>query len=263
MRQGRTRAALVMFTLVTVLFCLTLGTSAAFADQGGDNVSTATTATLPIVALTGSLDSTTTDCRDVFKIHLNRGQTLSASIIASAGTDFDLMLYRSTVPSIDETKTPRMMWSGGPTSTERFTFMAADSGDYLLDVHAWSGAGSYVLNAKIVPAVNFNIGYLSVPKSAKKGYRVYVSARVTPAYNGVYSPVYFYFYRYENGKYRRKAIFVGDGRRNPGGAYSKLTASYKFPKRGKWRVRAEFWDEAHWDKLHGNKFTSYKYITIK
>jgi hypothetical protein len=68
----------VTIALVTMVFCLTLGTGAAFANPGGDNVSTAIpTPTLPLFA-TGSLDSTTTDTRDVYAITLVEGQTYEA-----------------------------------------------------------------------------------------------------------------------------------------------------------------------------------------
>jgi hypothetical protein len=38
-----------------------------------------------------------------------------------------------------------------------------------------------------------------------------------------------------------------------------VSTKYKFPKKGKWRVYAFFWDQAH----PRGVFTSYKRITIK
>jgi hypothetical protein len=260
MGSHRMRTTMMTGVVVAVMLCTALATSFAFANPGGDNVSTAIQQALPL-SVTGSLDSTTTDERDVYAITLAKGQTLEASMTVTSpapDTNFDIMLYKgSTTPSIDETNTLPSMWGNGPLY-EHFTFMAATGGTYYLDVHAWKGAGNYALDAKIVDAVKFKIGSLSLPKSAKKGKKVKVAAVVTPAYNGANSPVFFYFYRYEGGKYRRKTMRVGNGIRNPGEANSKLSVTYKFPKKGKWRVRAEFWDQAH-----NSKFTGYKYIKIK
>jgi hypothetical protein len=248
--------------VLPMLLCGAVGAGVAFANPGADTPATAISQALPIVGLTGSLDSTTTDQRDIYAITLAKGETLDASLAVTnptLGTNFDLLLYKPGTVSIDETNAVPYpaMWGNGPLY-EHFTFMAAAGGTYYLDVYGWKGAGTYTVDARIIPAVKFTIGSLSVPKSAKKGKKVTVSTVVTPAYNGTYSPAYFYFYRYEGGKYKRKAMKVGGGIRNPGEARSKLTASYKFPKKGKWRVRAEFWDEAH-----SSKFTSYKYIKIK
>lgn len=260
MRTRTRHGVVILGAIVSALVLTAFSPALAFAKSGGSNVSDA----WPILSLPfstpGALDATDT-VRDTFSVNLTRGQTLDASITvtnADPGTNFDLLLYKPSVTSISETSSAfPAMWGNGPLH-EHFTFMAADPGKYTLDVFAWKGAGDYLLDVKIVPAVKFSVGSLSVPKSAKKGRRVKVSAIVRPAYNGVYTPVYFYFYRYEHGKYRRKAIVDGTGIRNPGEALSKLTATYKFPKTGKWRVRAEFWDEAHY-----SKFTSYKYIRIK
>jgi hypothetical protein len=269
MRFSRMRSGLVAAAVVTALLCPAMGTGFAFADTGGNDISSATPMALPISGLTGSLESTPTESRDVFAITLSRGQTLEASMTVTSAdtpdTDFDLLLYAPGTPAVDDVNWAHMerlwMWGHGPLH-ERWTYMAGHEGaytrTYYLDVHAYKGSGDYILDAKIVPAVAFKIGSLSVPKSAKKGKTVKVSAFVTPEYNSYYSPAYFHFYRYERGKYRRKAIKVGTGLRNLGVSKDKLTATYKFPKTGKWRVRAEFWDEAH-----SSKFTSYKYIRIK
>jgi Bacterial pre-peptidase C-terminal domain len=258
MRLHRLRTLIFAGALIAALTCTALGTGFAFAKSGGDNVSDA----WPILSLPfstpGSLDSTSA-VRDVFSVHLQSGQTLDASMTADLGTDFDLFLYGPKVTSIDETTTPRMTWSAGPTSVEHFTFMAADSGTYYLDVHAFSGSGLYTLDAKIIPAVKFKTGWLTLQKSAKKGKNVKTTVTVTPAYNGTYSPINFYFYRYENHKYKKKATKWGGGTKNPGGTKTVFYTNYKFPKKGKWRVRAGFWDEAHRHEV----FTSYKYITIK
>ncbi|HEY5541083.1 MAG TPA: hypothetical protein VIL41_06485 [Coriobacteriia bacterium] len=263
MRYSKIRSGLVTAVVVVALLCPAMGVGFAFADAGGNDIANATPMALPITGLTGSLESTTTESRDVFAITLGRGQTLEASMTVTsadtADTDFDMLLYAPGSTVIDDvnwTVVPRM-WGMGWLH-EHWTFMAADRGTYYLDVHAYKGSGDYILGAKIVPAVKFRIGSLSLPKSAKKGKKVKVSAVVTPAYNGYYSPVFFRFYRYEHGKYRRKAIKEGTGIRNPGEAKSKLSATYKFSKKGKWRVRAEFWDEAH-----SSKYTSYKYIKIR
>lgn len=253
-------------TIITVALSATLvfgalGAEAALATPGGDNVSSAV-ATITPLSVTGSVDASTTDCRDVFKIWLRSGQTLEASVDGTdTGLDLDLYLYGSKVTLIDEKTTWPSMWSAGETSKERFTYMAANSGYYYLDVQAFRGAGDYTLSARILPtAVPFSISWLTAPKKAKKGSLTRFSVKVAPAYNGSYSPVWFHFYRYEKGKYRKK---TGDGKlatgyRNPGEASSELFYKYRFPKKGKWRVRAEFWDEAH-----NSKFTKYKVVTVR
>jgi hypothetical protein len=258
MKVRSVRPTLAMVALFVALLCMTVGAGIAPANPGGDNISSAIPSALPL-AVTGSLDSTSSDVRDVYAVTLSEGQTLDVSMVASAGTDFDLMLYRSSTTNIDETSSPRAMWSSGPTSTEHFTYVVSDAGTYYIDVHAWAGAGGYSMNAQIVPAVKFTLGGLTVPKSAKKGKKVKVSAWVTPSYNGSYSPIYFQFSRYENKKYKEKAFVSGSGKRNPGQAKSILTYTYKFPKKGKWRVTAFFWDEAHKAGLKSKP----KYITIK
>jgi hypothetical protein len=260
MRLHGFRTNFLVAALVATLAFGAFGTEAALATPGGDNISSAVTTGLPLVNVAGSLDSTTTDCRDVFKIYLGSGKTLDASVdgTGTENLDLDLVLYRPNATSINETATPRAMWSVGASSKEHFTFMAAVAGYYYLDVHAWAGAGDYTLNARIIPTVPFSIGSLTLPKKAKKGAQVRVSAMVTPGYNGLYSPVWFQFQRYEKGKYRQKAEKLATGYRNPGAASSELFYRYRFAKKGKWRVRAEFWDEAH-----KSKFTKYKNITIR
>jgi hypothetical protein len=260
MRFHRFRTTSLVAALTAALIFGAFGAEAALATSGGDNISSAVATGLPL-SVAGSLDSTTTDCRDVFKIYLGSGQTLDASVdgTGTSDLDLDLFLYSPGVTSIDETSTRWAMKSAGPAGRpEHFTFMAAAAGYYYLDVQGYAGAGDYTLNARIIPAVPFSIGSLTLPKKAKKGAQVRVSAVVTPAYNGLYSPVWFHFYRYEKGKYRQKAEKLATGYRQPSDPNSTLSYKYRFPKKGKWRVRAEFWDEAH-----KSKFTKYKIITIR
>jgi hypothetical protein len=241
--------------LVFGAFCA----EAALATPGGDNISSAVVTATPLSVL-GSVDASTTDKRDVFKIWLPAGKTLEASVDGTGtGLDLDLYLYGSKTTSIDEKTTRPVMWSAGETSRERFTYMAADAGYYYLDVHAFSGVGDYTLNARILPAaVPFSINWLTAPKKARKGALTRFAVKLTPAYNGSYSPVWFHFYRYEKGKYRKKAEKLATGYRTPGAASSELFYKYRFPKKGKWRVRAEFWDEAH-----KSKYTKYKVVTVR
>lgn len=259
MRLHGFRTTFLVAALAATLVFGAFGVEAALATSGGDNTSSAAATGLPL-SVAGSLDATATDCRDVFKIYLGSGQTLDASVdgTGTENLDLDLLLYKPNITSINETTTPRAMWSAGASSKEHFTFIAVDKGYYYLDVHAWAGVGDYTLNARIIPAVPFRIGSLTLPKKAKKGAQVRVSAVVTPGYNGLYSPVWFHFCRYEKGKYRQKTEKLAAGYRNPGAANSTLFYKYRFPKKGKWRVRAEFWDEAH-----KSTYTKYKNITIK
>lgn len=255
----RTFSAVV---LTAVLVFGAAGMDTALATSGGEGIGDATSVTLPL-NITGSLDATTSDSRDVFQFTLAAGQTLSASVIASTSvpnTDFDLLLLRPGTATIDDLtlNSSVAMWGDGALR-ESFTFMAADAGTYYLDVHAFSGAGEYTLAAQIVPAVPYQFTSILVPKRAKKGLRTLVSAVVSPGYNGYYSPVWFHFYRYEGGKYRRKAEKVAVGVRYPHAGSMTLSCKYRFAKKGKWRVRAEFWDEAHTKSM----YSKYKYITIK
>ena len=240
----RIRAVVVMGALLTLMICMTMGASVALANPGGDTTAEAFVSALPLSA-TGSLDTSTTDVRDFYAITLAKGQTLDASMTGDPGTDFDLFLYPPGTTTVSEGSTLRATWSTGPASVEHFTFMAAEAGTYYIDVRAWTGQGAYALDAKIIDAITFKLGGLTVPKSAKKGKSVKVSAWVTPGYNGIYSPIAFGFFHWEKKKWKLIAVKGGSGRRHPGEGKTVLTASYKFPKKGSWRVAALFLDEAH------------------
>jgi hypothetical protein len=260
MKMRSTWRALVTCVVLAAALLATMGLGTALGIPGGDTPGTAfSVSSLPLAPPPATLDAATSDTRDIYAITLHEGETLDASILGPTGADFDLFLYKPGTASIDETADVPYSWSAGAGSNEHLTFMASDTGVYYLDVHAYSGAGTYTLDAHLIAPVSFSMSKLTIAKSAKKGRAVKTSVTVAPAYNGYYSPIEFYYYRYEAKKWKRKAIKVAGGQRNPGQASSVLSYSYKFPKKGKWRVRASFWDEAHPHEI----LTGYKYITIK
>jgi len=79
----------------------------------------------------------TTDEYDFFKIWLDTGDLLSIGMVGPVSTDFDLYLYGPSKTLIDS--------SIIPGSIEFVSCIATVSGYYYLQVHAFSGSGSYSL----------------------------------------------------------------------------------------------------------------------
>lgn len=236
--------------LSTVVLCVAILVATVpmpvLANPGADSPSDAVLEYLPIAGANGSLDSTSTDWHDMYKVYLTVGQTIDCSMTVTSAetsdTDFDLAIFKPGTTSVGRSSRP-WMWGKGHLY-EHFTFMAPVNGYYYIDVSAYSGKGSYQLDTRFTNTVNFKFTNFVVPKSAKKGKGVKVSIKSTPSYNGPYSPIWFHFYRYEGGKWKQKKLLGANGT-GISEASATFWISYKFPKTGKWRVRAEFWDEAH------------------
>ncbi len=94
----------------------------------------------PVSPIIGTLDGAS-DIDDVYRVHLDAGQTLMASLQGSAGTDFDLYLYGPTAGSV-LVDSP-IAGSDGASYPEMFQFTAPSAGDYYLDAYAYDGSGSY------------------------------------------------------------------------------------------------------------------------
>jgi hypothetical protein len=89
MRRVHTR--MVACFVVAALLSALAGALPAFANPGGDDVSTAFASVLPLSA-SGSLDASSTDVRDIYAITLAEGETIEATLTGPVGADFDLFL---------------------------------------------------------------------------------------------------------------------------------------------------------------------------
>ncbi len=98
---------------------------------------------LPASPFNGTLDQST-DVDDVFKVELTAGQKVTFSMTGT-GPDFDLYLFKPNTPTVggDSYTTWGVAASEGDASTEQFSYTAAETGTYYLDVCAATGAGSY------------------------------------------------------------------------------------------------------------------------
>lgn len=103
---------------------------------------------LPSSPALGTLDPAS-DVLDVFQVPLVAGQTIYIELTGSAGTDFDLWMFRPSTPSVSTASNEDYVgWSAGAgTSSEALMFTASETGTYYLDVEAYPGtaAGEYVL----------------------------------------------------------------------------------------------------------------------
>ena len=75
------------------------------------------------------------------------GQTLKASIMGPAGTDFDLYLYPPGTATVKVTGA--VAAARGVSYPDAFTYTATQSGTYYLDVYSSSGAGSYTVTYSV------------------------------------------------------------------------------------------------------------------
>jgi hypothetical protein len=97
---------------------------------------------IPASPTSGTLDAAT-DTDDVFALSLTAGQSISVTMTADVGTDFDCYLFGPGGVSV---KTDAFVASSmGSTYPEAFTYVARSSGVYYLDLHAFFGAGHYDL----------------------------------------------------------------------------------------------------------------------
>ena len=108
-----------------------------------------------------------TDPDDVFSIALSAGQTLTASIVGPAGSDFDLLLYPPGTATVNV--------SGGTVAEARgagypdsLTHTATQSGTFYLDVYAYAGAGGYTVTYSVTAPPTDTVG----PRCAAKNVTV-------------------------------------------------------------------------------------------
>jgi hypothetical protein len=247
------RRALATTLLAVALVAAFAGS--AFANPGGDNISSAISSVLPL-STGGSLVATDTDCRDVYAVTLTEGQTLEVSVDGTTAADFDVYLYGPSATSVNDNS---YAWSAHDGNAEHFSYTVWNTGTYYIDVVAYAGAGDYTLSADIVPTKSFSLSKVSMRKSAKKRKKVNFSVKLTPGYNSNYGPIDFGIYQYSKGKYRLKKWVFGDAKITYNAPNQTFTGSYKFPKKGKWAVKAVFWDPAHSTPIS----TRLAYIKIK
>lgn len=99
---------------------------------------------LPSSPVTSTLDGTI-DVRDVYTVHLNAGERLSAELSGSSGTDYRMALFAPGSTSTTADAPVAQSSSGGyPT---RMRYGATVAGDYYLEVRYFSGGpGTYRLD---------------------------------------------------------------------------------------------------------------------
>ena len=79
------------------------------------------------------------DFDDVFALELKAGQTLSAKVSGSSGTDFDIYLYGpGTTTVIDSSDW--LVCGATESYPDAFTYVAPTSGTYYLDVWSYNGS---------------------------------------------------------------------------------------------------------------------------
>ena len=94
---------------------------------------------------TGSTDYYS-DRIDYFKIYLNSGSTITATLNGSYVADIDLYLYDSLAYLLDS--------STSVTSTEEVSATVGSSGYYYVEVYAYSGSGDYTLTFSVLSGGN-------------------------------------------------------------------------------------------------------------
>lgn len=90
----------------------------------------------------GSVDSAT-DVDDVYRVHLQAGQMLTAALDGPDTADFDMWLFGPDALDV-QTSAPLLKRSS-TGSSEFLRFVAQTTGDYYVDVWAYSGSGAYQL----------------------------------------------------------------------------------------------------------------------
>ncbi len=102
--------------------------------------------------ITGKLRTSGTD--DLYKIRLDPGEVVTATLSGAGGTDFDLYAYENM-----------FFWdqyiitgSAGETSSEEMNFVAWQDDFYIIDVYSYLGSGDYTLSVDIVEKISLNDG---------------------------------------------------------------------------------------------------------
>jgi C1A family cysteine protease len=97
-----------------------------------------------VVAAGGDLD-------DVFRVVLDAGQTLKATIVGPFGSDLRLYLYGPGTASVKDPDTPYLALARGAYPAS-FSYIADEDGTYYLDVYAYAGGGAYSVSYTISSA---------------------------------------------------------------------------------------------------------------
>jgi len=101
----------------------------------------------PPSPINGSIDDSV-DTDDVYALNLNSGQTLTAGINGPPGSDLWLLLYAPSAVSVWPPDSP-VVYTNSGDYPRTFTYTAAESGTFYLDVYAAAGSGSYSVTYSI------------------------------------------------------------------------------------------------------------------
>lgn len=99
------------------------------------------------VPISGTLDDGN-DKDDVYRIHLDSGQTLSVTLTGDLNTDFDLYLYGPSTTSVFNNSN-YLVGSQSSSYPDSIVYTATEAGDYYIDVYAGkdAGRGNYTVQA--------------------------------------------------------------------------------------------------------------------
>lgn len=235
-------------------------------DQGGYRLEWSTTSTpddnIPGVATSGPHLSgelgVATDTDDVYRIHADAGDLISASLAASevdaASTDFDLYLYGPS--ALDTMVDQPLAKADGPVYPKAITLKAPVTGDYYLHAHAFAGEGSYAIDWTAKPFAHV---YTPVaPSPVRRNVYFTVYGYLSPRHTSGYYLVDLRFYLKDS-----KGVYVYHHtvrarRYTYSSTKSKYKVSVRLPHSGKWRVHA-----VHADPVHATSYSGYDYITVR
>ncbi|MDR6551017.1 S8 family serine peptidase [Paenibacillus qinlingensis] len=96
------------------------------------------------IRVTKKLKADSKESDDVYAITLGAGESMTATLTADAGTDFDLYLYDTTATTVTSNY-GLIAKSENDGSAESITYTAKVAGTYYINVSAFKGAGSYTL----------------------------------------------------------------------------------------------------------------------
>lgn len=107
---------------------------------------------IPASPFTGTIDETT-DLDDVYRVKVRPWGTLKASISGPDGTDLRLYLYDSSTTSVKSPDAPYLAvaWRGAYPRVLTYVNRSAEAVTYYLDVHAYTGGGSYRVTYSVKP----------------------------------------------------------------------------------------------------------------
>lgn len=231
---GRLVAIAVCAAALALAFAIP---SVAFAND----VSSATTATLPVVNQTGSL-SATGEAEAVYAVYLQAGKTVAFTLAGQAGTDFDLGLFSPSATSVADVGSVVGSSLNTGTSAEKIVYLVPASGYYFVDVSARTGAGTYTLNAKLDM---YTVTTPMAPNKIKHKVPFTAVTFVSPRYISGGHPVRFIVQRFEHGKWVTR--LTGNAGK-PGQDKKRGRTAYAvriWLTKGSWRIRASFSDSLH------------------